>query len=135
MDSKEAATLFANKAKSNDTKWFKDFYLKLIETVLNDNDLVRLRGMPFILTNTDSVLPPRDVRIVKDTSIPESKLSEFEVVNKGICANTMILQFLEDKLKIKQLTMDDVRDLNQYTPEEWRALADAEKINFIRYLK
>ena len=135
MDSKEAATLFANKAKSKDTKWFEDFYLKLIGTAPDDNDLAKLQAVPFVLTNNDRALSPRAVRIVKDTSIPESKLSEFEVVNKGICANTTILQFLEDKLKIKQLTMDDVRDLNQYTPEEWTALADAEKINFIRYLK
>lgn len=135
MESKEAVGLFTGKAKLKNIKWFEDFYLKLIDALEDENELVRIQNAPFILTNIYDVLSPRDVRIVKDSSIPESKLSEFEIVNKDICANTKILAFLEERLKIKSLTMDDVRDLNQYTPEEWTALADTEKINFIRYLE
>ena len=133
--SNTALKLFTDKASEKDIKWFEEIYTKLSSLMQEENDLNEILGVPFILSNTFELIRPQEARIVKDSSIPESKLSEFKIVNLSLCKNDKIVAFLDDKIKIKTLTLDDVREVNQYTPEQWNGLSEEERINFIRYLK
>ena len=135
LDTSEAKALLQRQAITRDLKWFKSFYKKL-DSLINDKDELQMLGKKkWLLSEAYEPLSPSELRIAKDQSIPESKLSEFKIVNRGLLDELVILNFLQNKVGLRMLTMDDIRDLNQYTPEEWRNLNDKEKIGFIRYLK
>ena len=114
-------------------KWFKAFYKKLLSYELDDADIRELKGIPFIVDNEFNLIAPKEVRIASDKDLPESKLSEFKIVNKSFYDDEL-LELFTNVLGIKKLTMDDIREVNQYTPEEWGKLPEKEKISYIKYL-
>ena len=131
----EAKTLLLDKARTRDLEWFKSFYSKLVSSVTEQKDLLGLQGIKWLLSKDYELLSPHEVQLVTDQTIPESKLSEFKTVHREICAEPGILTFLQDKVGLRVLTMDDIRDLDQYTPEEWAKQSIDERVRFIRYLK
>lgn len=135
MSNSTSSRLFEEKATEKNIKWFEEIYTRLNSLMQEENDLNEIRGIPFVLSNTFGLIRPQEASIVKDPDILASKLSAFKIVNLSLCKNDKILDFLENKLKIQTLTQDDVRVVNQYTPEQWNGLGEDEKISFIRYFK
>ena len=135
LSGREAKALLLDKALIRDLEWFKSFYSKLASSITEQEDLLRLQGIRWLLSKDYELLSPHEVQLVTDQTIPESKLSEFKTVHREIYADPRILTFLQEKVGIQLLTMDDIRDLDQYTPEQWAKQSIDEKIRFIRYLK
>lgn len=114
-------------------EWFKAFYKKLLSYEFNIEDIRELKRLPFIVDNEFNLIAPEGVRIASDKSLPESKLSEFKIVNKSF-SDDELLKLFTNVLGIKKLTMEDIREVNQYTPEEWEKLPENERISYIKYL-
>lgn len=133
MKDKVAQTLFAKYQSKKDIDWFKVFYRHLLSYEFDEEDKKVLKSISFILDNSFNLISPNVSRIAKDQNLPQSKISEFKVVNTSFYEDDLLALFI-GVLNIKDLTLDDVREVNQYTPEEWEKLDSDERVDYIRYL-
>ena len=133
MNDSAAKILFVKYISEKNMEWFKAFYRKLLSHGFDERDLRELTRISFIVDNGFNLIAPEEARIAIDLHLPESKLSEFKIVHTSLYEDDLLTLF-RSVLKINDLTPDDIREVNQYTPEQWEQLAKDERIDYIRYL-
>ena len=129
-----ALKLLKKMAKERNLEWFIEFHRKLSKTGFDEQDVRQLRGVSFIVDGEFDLIKPEDARVATDVQLQESMLSEFKTPHPSLCEDESILKLFREVLKIKDLTSDDIREVNQYTPEQWENANENERIDFIRYL-
>lgn len=134
IQSKAASRIFEKFVSEKNLDWFRNFYKKLSSTELDNEDIKEVRMVPFIVDDKFSLVTPEEIKIASDKNLPESKLSEFKIVNRSFYDDAELLEYFRNVLRIKELTVEEIRGLSQYKLEEWEKLQDNERISYIRYL-